>query len=128
MRFVLLFGIPTVLVGIASLIMAIGFYTSVKYKHDGHDFLTKDRLCYKVLSMKMSIVYGIDPETKLYGALGHEILEKNTGQIIDINNGTIFASKVTGVIPSSNGNPGEKQAIFYNKEVKGNVLENTNKR
>ena len=61
----IIFGIPTVLVGIASLIMAIGFYTSVKYKHDGHDFLTKDGLCYKVLSMKMSIVYGIDPETKL---------------------------------------------------------------
>lgn len=69
----------------------------------------------------------IDPETKLFGALGHEILEKTTGEMLEIKDGTIFASTVTGIIPSDNGNPGEKRATFYNDKVKGNVFENTNK-
>ena len=69
----------------------------------------------------------IDPNTKIYGALGHEIIEKNTKQLINVKDGTIFASKVTGIIPSENGVPGEKQAIFYNDQIEGNVKENTNK-
>ena len=69
----------------------------------------------------------IDPETKLFGALGHEILEKTTGEMLEIKDGTIFASTVTGIVPSNNGNPGEKRATFYNDKVKGNVFENTNK-
>ena len=69
----------------------------------------------------------IDPNTKLYGALGHEIIEKSTKQIVNIKDGTIFASKVTGIIPSENGIPGEKQAVFYSDQIEGNIKENTNK-
>lgn len=69
----------------------------------------------------------IDPQTKLFGALGHEILEKTTGEMLEIKDGTIFASVVTGIIPSNNGTPGEKRATFYNDKIKGTVFENTNK-
>ena len=69
----------------------------------------------------------IDPNTKLFGSLGHEIIEKFSSEKLDIKDGTIFNSNVTGVIPSNNGNPGEKKAVFYNDQVKGIVLENTNK-
>ena len=31
----------------------------------------------------------IDPNTKLYGALGHEIIEKTTGQRLEIKDGKI---------------------------------------
>lgn len=61
----IIFGIPTALVGLASLIMAIGTYSDIKYKHAGNDFLNKDGLCYEVLAMKMAIVYGIYPKTEL---------------------------------------------------------------
>lgn len=69
----------------------------------------------------------IDPNTKLFGALGHEIIEKTTGKILEIKEGKIFKSEVTGIIPSENGNPGEKKATFHSDQVIGNVNENTNK-
>ncbi|MBQ9072786.1 MAG: SpoIVB peptidase [Bacilli bacterium] len=69
----------------------------------------------------------IDPNTKLFGVLGHEIADNTTGDIIDIKDGTIFDSKITSITRSSNGTPGEKNAILYSDKVEGNVLENTNK-
>lgn len=69
----------------------------------------------------------IDPNTKIYGALGHEIIEKTTGKILDISDGKIFDSDVTGIIRSENGNPGEKNATFYSDKILGNIKENTNK-
>ncbi len=69
----------------------------------------------------------IDPETKLFGVLGHEITDINTGKIIDIKDGTIFDSKITGVTRSDKGKPGEKNAILYSDKAKGNVKENTTK-
>jgi len=69
----------------------------------------------------------IDPNTKYFGVLGHEIADTTTGEIIDIENGTIFDSKITGITRSSNGNPGEKNALLYSDKVEGEVYENTNK-
>ena len=69
----------------------------------------------------------IDPSTKLFGVLGHEIVNSSTGEIIDIKSGTIFDSKITGITRSSEGNPGEKNAVLYSDKVNGNILENTNK-
>ena len=67
----------------------------------------------------------IDPETKLFGALGHEIQEQTTGKILEIKDGKIFGSIVTGVIPSSDGVPGEKKAEYDSTKTSGDVLENT---
>ena len=68
----------------------------------------------------------IDPNTKLYGALGHEIIEKTTGQKLEIKSGKIYESDVTGIIRSNNGKPGEKNARYDTSKVFGNVFENTN--
>lgn len=67
----------------------------------------------------------IDPGTKLYGALGHEIIEKSTGKILEIKDGKIFESTVTKIIPSSNGVPGEKNATYNYENTYGDVKENT---
>lgn len=69
----------------------------------------------------------IDPNTKLFGALGHEIIEKNTGQILNADDGKIFSSNVIGINPSSDGVPGEKNARYDSSIVFGKVYENTNK-
>lgn len=69
----------------------------------------------------------IDPESKNFGALGHEIIEKTTGKLFDANSGTIFDSVVTGIQVSKNGIPGAKNAKYDMDEVIGNVFENTNK-
>lgn len=67
----------------------------------------------------------IDPETKLFGALGHEIAEQTTGKLLEIKDGKIFNSEVTGVVPSSDGNPGEKKAEYDATKTTGDVSENT---
>lgn len=69
----------------------------------------------------------IDPQTKLFGVLGHEITDINTGDIIESKNGTIFDSSITSITRSSKGRPGEKNAILYSDQIEGTVFENTNK-
>lgn len=68
----------------------------------------------------------IDPNTKLFGALGHEIIEKTTGEILEVKDGKIYNSTVTSIEPSSDGIPGEKNAVFKENTI-GTILENTNK-
>ena len=67
----------------------------------------------------------IDPNTKLFGALGHEIIEKNTGQKLEIKDGKIYSSTVTGITRSDIGKPGEKVARYDSSDIFGNVKENT---
>ena len=67
----------------------------------------------------------IDPNTKLYGALGHEIIEKSTGKKLEIKDGKIYSSIVTGINPSNNGSPGEKNARYDTDDVYGDIKENS---
>ena len=67
----------------------------------------------------------IDPITKNFGALGHEIEEQSTGKLLEIKDGKIFESKVTGIIPSTDGSPGEKKAEYNPNKIEGTVKENT---
>lgn len=67
----------------------------------------------------------IDPNTNLYGALGHEIIEKVTGKKLEIKSGKIYNSFVTDITPSINGTPGEKNARYNMDEIYGDVKENT---
>lgn len=67
----------------------------------------------------------IDPNTKLFGALGHEISEKNTGHILEVKNGKIFESNVTSIDRSEEGKPGSKNANFNTNNINGTVVENT---
>ncbi len=67
----------------------------------------------------------IDPETKKFGALGHEILDKNTGDILNSEDGSIYYSYITGITKSINGTPGEKQATIDSSKNYGTIDENT---
>lgn len=66
-----------------------------------------------------------DPSTKIYGALGHKLIDNDFSTIADINSGTIFNSKVTGIEKSTKGNVGELMASIYEDNVLGDVFANT---
>lgn len=69
----------------------------------------------------------IDPITKIYGALGHEITMTETGKKVDIRDGNILYSKVTGIDKSRNGRVGSKNAdIIFDRKI-GTIIKNTNK-
>lgn len=67
----------------------------------------------------------IDPESKIYGALGHEIIEGNSMTSVEVRSGTIFESLVTSIDRSSVGQAGTKNAKFYSNNKYGNVKKNT---
>lgn len=69
----------------------------------------------------------IDPNTKLFGALGHEVADKNTGIILEVKDGKIFDSTVTSIDRSSNGNPGSKEATLNTNDINGSIDKNTTK-
>lgn len=69
----------------------------------------------------------IDPNSKIYGALGHEIVNYSDNRMVNISGGSIFKADVIGNIKSTVTSTGEKRARFDNEVVYGNVLENTNK-
>ena len=67
----------------------------------------------------------IDPNTKKFGALGHEITTKETNETLNIENGYIYYSYITGIAKSSNGSAGEKEAEYDNNIRYGTINENT---
>ena len=66
----------------------------------------------------------IDPESRIYGALGHEVLEQTTGTMINVRDGKIYNSNVTSVEKSVRGEPGAKNANTNGNDVFGDVKEN----
>lgn len=69
----------------------------------------------------------IDPNTKIYGALGHEIIDSISGNIINNKNGNIFDSTVIDIKKSDRGIPGEKNASINTEKTLGDIDINTNK-
>lgn len=67
----------------------------------------------------------IDPNTKLYGALGHEITDNSSEVKVDIKDGKIYESNVTSIEKSIRGEPGAKKARTDNTNIFGNINENT---
>ena len=67
----------------------------------------------------------IDPNTKIFGALGHEINEKTTAERFEIKDGKIFKSDVTGIERSESGSAGEKKAEYDSSTIYGKIDENT---
>lgn len=69
----------------------------------------------------------IDPNTKLFGALGHEVTDSTTGIMLEVKEGEIFSSKVTSIDRSTTGEPGSKNAKLNISDKKGHIEENTTK-
>ncbi len=67
----------------------------------------------------------IDPTTKIYGALGHEVLESKTLKMVEVKSGSIFESNVTSIKKSTDGTAGEKNANFKFENTYGTINENT---
>lgn len=112
-------------------------YLKITYIRNDKEYTTKiyvlkdEKNVYKTgLYVKNSIVgigtiTFIDPETKIYGALGHEIIDKTTMQRFELKDGTIYESTVTDIIKSNRNSPGEKNANINYSNIYGNIKKNT---
>ena len=68
----------------------------------------------------------IDPESLIYGALGHEIVHNGSSKIVEIKDGNIFKNTIVSIDKSSDGYAGSKNAKYYYNTRYGNILKNTN--
>ena len=66
----------------------------------------------------------IDPKTTIFGALGHEIIEKTTSERFEIKDGKIFKATVIDNIKSTTGSPGEKNATYDRSIIYGDIDSN----
>lgn len=63
----------------------------------------------------------IDPESKRFGALGHEIIETATAQKFEIKDGKIFTANVSNIKKSRDGVAGEKNATYDKNILEGEI-------
>lgn len=66
----------------------------------------------------------IDPNSNIYGALGHEVVDGNTNVNFTLNSGQVFESSITSITKSSVGSPGEKNASLNYENVYGDIKYN----
>ena len=66
----------------------------------------------------------IDPETKLFGGLGHGICDTDTGEVIDFTVGQVTGVILSGVKKGDSGKPGELSGLLTDK-ITGELYANT---
>ncbi len=113
-------------------------YIQIKYKRDKNikdtnlKILKDQNNIYKTGLYVKDCITGIgtltfiDPETKLFGALGHEVADSATGIMLEVKEGKIFSSTVTSIDRSDAGNPGSKNAKLNPNDNLGTINENKN--
>ena len=69
----------------------------------------------------------IDPSNNKFFALGHAVLDSSTNNVLQIDDGSIYSSYITGINKSSDGNPGEKYGESNIENKYGIITGNTNK-
>ncbi len=89
------------------------------------DGVVKTGLYVKDMVSGIGTLTFIDPNTRLYGALGHEVVESSSGVMLNVKDGKIYNSLVTGIEKSARGEPGAKNANTNSNDVYGTIKENT---
>lgn len=91
---------------------------------EDEDGIVKSGLYVKDTITGIGTLTYIDPNTKIYGALGHEIDEKTTAEKFEIDGGYIFGANVVGIEKSTDGEAGEKNARYEKSTIYGTIEEN----
>ncbi len=102
-----------------------------------HDFSVKPVRCeedgiYRIGLWVRDKIAGVgtmtfyDPDSKVFGALGHGITDVDSGVLVDINKGSILKSKIASIQKARKTVPGELVGIFHdNNDSYGTIEKNT---
>jgi stage IV sporulation protein B len=66
----------------------------------------------------------VDPISRRYGALGHEIIDQDTNQIVNIQQGQLVDSHITAIRKAEDDEPGEKIAEIHFDKAHGTIEKN----
>jgi stage IV sporulation protein B len=67
----------------------------------------------------------IDPESMIFGSLGHEISFSETNNRVEVKDGRIMDSNITNITKSHNGSVGSKNARIFFDNILGRIKSNT---
>lgn len=68
----------------------------------------------------------IDPETNIYGVLGHSLNIQDSDSLVSIKKGTSYQADITSFTRSVDGVPGSKNANIIKSQVFGSINRNSN--
>ena len=66
----------------------------------------------------------LDPDTGIFGGLGHGVCDAESGALIPVSRGTVLSVRVSGVVKGERGKPGELRGAFSGKRL-GALTENS---
>lgn len=66
-----------------------------------------------------------EPSTKNFAALGHGIIDVDTGKLVTISNGDITSANILSIAKGEKGEPGEIRGSLANQNSIGKVAKNT---
>lgn len=93
----------------------------IKFNLKTDDNIIKTGLYVKDKITGIGTLSYIDPSTKIFGSLGHEILEANTMTKFEIKDGKIYQANISSITKSEIGTAGEKNASFNKDNVYGSI-------
>lgn len=96
----------------------------IKFKLEKEDNLIKTGLYVKDQINGIGTLSYIDPETRIFGSLGHEIFESSSMTKFNIKDGVIYKAEVKSIKKSTNGTAGEKQADYDKNSSAGSINKN----
>ncbi len=67
-----------------------------------------------------------DPNSKMFGSLGHGIIDNDTEKLIDISSGEIVTAEIVSISKGTEGNPGKIQGSIDEGVTIGTITKNTN--
>ena len=89
------------------------------------DNIVKTGLFVKDKVLGVGTLTFIDTDNNVYGALGHEVIDTISNNLLEVSQGSIYKENVLNITKGTNGNPGEKLSTT-NLNVKfGDITSNT---
>ncbi|HOK42547.1 MAG TPA: SpoIVB peptidase [Thermoclostridium caenicola] len=100
----------------------VKYHTSVKPFKSAEDTQYRIGIWVRDSSAGIGTLTFIDPESKVYGALGHGISDIDTGSLLQVGSGQLMRSNIKGVKKGIKGTPGELEGDFLSKnQVIGDI-------
>lgn len=101
-----------------------GEYKTIKIDLEKDNNLIKSGLYVKDQINGIGTLSYIDPETRIFGSLGHEIIESTSSNKFLLDRGNIYKAEVKNINKSINGETGSKNASIDKENILGEI--NTN--
>lgn len=103
------------------------FHSKLKPVKSCDDDMYKAGIWVRDSSAGIGIMTFINPQTNVFGGLGHGICDIDTGSLLPLSHGDIISAQINGVKAGQKGNPGELKGNFCNNEksIIGTLNKNT---